>query len=737
METKNNYPWKFSNLGGFTRISLETGSDLVNLSQLDRKMWTVLSCPVNGLEFDQKTLDLLDTDADGKIRVEEVMAASTWLGKVLSNPDVLLAANGVLPLSALSEDPEAQTIKETALRVLSTEGLEKDSVSLEECAAGLESFYKTKYNGDGVITLEAAANDKQKAAIEACIKSVGAVADRSGADGVDAASLDAFYAACNDYVAWCAAGEADKAAIYPYGDNTAAALAAYQLLKDKIDDFFMRCKLVAFDEDATATLDMSAARLAAVSGSVISAASDEIAACPLARVNKEGELPLNGSVNPAWEAAFANLKSLMFDVEFPNVEKLTQEQWNSLDGKFAAYQAWTGAKAGASVEGLGLDAVKELQSNECKAELLALIEEDKSFQPEAERIGVLDKLLHFCRFFRPFLNNYVSFTDFYSADESVKAVFQVGRLYIDQRSCDLCIRVSDMGKHGDMAGQSGMYILYCDCVSKTKGQTMTIAAVLTDGDVDNLRVGQNAVFYDREGCDWDAVVTKIIDNPVSIRQAFWSPYKKLGRWITEKINKSASDKENAATGNLIGSADSIGAQGGEKKAPFDIAKFAGIFAAIGMALGMIASALVSLATGITEHWYNLPLIILAIIVCISGPSMFIAWTKLRKRNIAPVLNANGWAINAKSYVNITFGATLTQLAAFPALQLVDPKAKKKMPVWAIVLIILVVLGIVFAILYFTNNLEFLGLSHGAAAAVDASTVEAAAEAAAEVAPVVE
>ena len=73
---------------------------------------------------------------------------------------------------------------------------------------------------------------------------------------------------------------------------------------------------------------------------------------------------------------------------------------------------------------------------------------------------------------------------------------------------------------------------------------------------------------------------------------------------------------------------------------------------------------------------------LGILLVISGPSMFLAWTKLRKRNLAPVLNANGWAINADVMVSVVFGNTLTTQAQFPLLQLVDPSVKKKMPCWA-------------------------------------------------------
>ena len=72
------------------------------------------------------------------------------------------------------------------------------------------------------------------------------------------------------------------------------------------------------------------------------------------------------------------------------------------------------------------------------------------------------------------------------------------------------------------------------------GEKMTIAAAFTDGDSDNLMVGRNGLFYDRKGQDWDATITKIIENPISIRQAFWAPYKKLVRLIEEQVARRAA-----------------------------------------------------------------------------------------------------------------------------------------------------------------------------------------------------
>src|SRR5690606_18913953 len=77
--------WRFYRAGGVDQVRLDTGADIVNLHLLDQKLWVALSCPVRGLEFDERTLELLDTDADGHVRAPEILAAIKWLADVLRN----------------------------------------------------------------------------------------------------------------------------------------------------------------------------------------------------------------------------------------------------------------------------------------------------------------------------------------------------------------------------------------------------------------------------------------------------------------------------------------------------------------------------------------------------------------------------------------------------------------------------------------------------------------------------
>ncbi len=320
----------------------------------------------------------------------------------------------------------------------------------------------------------------------------------------------------------------------------------------------------------------------------------------------------------------------------------------------------------------------------------------------------LRKLLLLSRDYVLLLHNFVTLQDFYDLSDKL-GIFQAGTLMIDQRACHLCLRVTDMGKHDVQAGLSGMFLVYCDCENQTLKQKIQIVAAVTVGEVQNLTVGKNAVFYDRQGREWDATVYKIIDNPISIRQAFWTPYRKFGNWMTELINKRAAEKEQKQFENITTKVDEKSQQmpaatdapaekpQPQKAQPFDIAKFAGIFAAFGMAIGAIGTMLVSVAKGwVVLTWWQQILVILGLLLIISGPSMLIAFLKLRRRNLAPLLNANGWAVNADAIINVLFGATLTDQAKYPVLKLKDPFVKEGMPAWqkwliaALVVIVLAV-----------------------------------------------
>ena len=631
--------------------------------------------PTTGLEIDDKSLKYMDCDGDGKLRINDVINVAQWITSVLKNKDLILNGSDSIDINQINtEDENGKKLYSSAKQILENLGKEGDLISIADTADIAAIFAKTRFNGDGIITEASTDDEELKATITAALSTIGGVTDRSGAQGIGADQIEAFYANLNDFVAWN-----DATIEAPFGDKTDAVISAYNALDAKVKDFFMRSKLAAFSPDSKASLDIQTSRIDAISAENLSTKNDEIAAYPLTHITGKSEIELEAAINPAWDAHFNVIKSVL-----DSKQVITENDWGEIGGKFAAYSAWKNAKTGAAVESLGLDTVKNFIAQNKKAELLELVAQDAALKEKSDNIEMVDKFLHIFRDFYQLLKNFVTLHDFYDKDKNIKAIFQCGTLIVDQRACKFCMKVSDTGKHSAAAGASGMYLVYCDCTTKSQAGKLQIVAAVTVGDIGALAVGKNGIFYDNQGLEWDAVITKIIENPINISQSFWSPYRRMATAIENLINKSAADKDAKMMANATANINAAPTKTAEEaKAaaatpPFDIAKFAGIFAAIGMAVGMIGTALASIFKGLFElTWWQLIMLFVGIILLISGPAMVMAWLKLRRRNIAPLLNANGWAVNANSKVSIPFGETLTEIAKYPKMKLNDPFAKKK------------------------------------------------------------
>ena len=521
------YKWSFANVGGVTRVRIKSAEDVRHLGELDKKMWTVLSCPVNGLEISSDSLRLMDQDGDGQLRLKEVVATADWLCATLQDPQSLFEQSDVIKIENIADE---------GIRVISD-----------------------KLQKDGKVAL---------ADVQAAIDAIAIETPEMPAAPFEADVIAAYKAKSPEYAAYF---EQEK---------------------------LQKLGLASIPEDA-----------------------------PKPGMTEKKFIEMGDQISK-WESEVESIKS-------------------KVESEMAAAKA--------------------------------------EFEP-------LRKLLLLHRDFYRLLRNFVTLEDFYDNDEKTVASFLAGTLILDQRACKLCIRVNDLAKHDSQAPLSGMYLLYCNCENKKTGKKLQIVAAMTQGEIKNLSVGKNGIFYDNDGLDYDATVFKIIENPISLRQAFWNPYRKMAKWVEDKINKSAAEKDAKTFDDMTAKVATAADPNAEKKSAFDIAKFAGIFAAIGMALGMIGTALASVAQGwIGLTWWQQIIVFVCILLIISGPSMIMAWMKLRRRNLAPVLNANGWAINADSIISVPFGLKLTEQVRFPFTK--NPAKKNPAGKIFLVILLLIILGL--------------------------------------------
>ena len=703
---QSQHKWRFFRSGGFDQVALDCAADLQHLHELDPKLWTVLNCPTTGLEFDHRTAALLDSDGDGQIRVPEILAAVRWCCERLQDAELLFQAPG-LPLAAIAEqDAEGLNLKAAARKVLDIAGkTPADALQVEDFADMTLLFSPHHFNGDGVVVSELTTDPELIQLIAEIKQTQGGVLDRSGAEGINSESLEAFYQQATAVVDWHAAGGSADPLFCPLGEKTAEAVVAFEAVKAKVDDFFVRCQLAAFDHRASDALNPAVTLYEVLANKAISSTDPEVAALPLAAVAAGAPLPLEGGMNPAWTSAITDFKQKVVEPLLDadgkqNISHLTLQQWQHICQQLESWRLWQLAKPDCSVHQLDAERLKAIVSGDGKAGLEALITQDLAASVFADNLDAVEKLVRYQRDLVTLLRNFVSLSDFYQSKH--KAIFQAGTLFLDQRSCELVLKVSDMARHATMAPFSGCYLVYCTCERQGEAPLQIVAA-LTGGDVDELMVpGRNGVFYDREGRDWRAMVTKVVVQPVSIGQAFWSPYKRVAAFIEAQLQKFAASRDKDIEAKTTsGVTSAAAAPAAPASAPtvvagFDIAKFAGIFAAMGLAVGAIGTALAAVVSGLFSLlWWQIPLVILGLLLLISGPSMLMAFLTLRRRNLGPLLDANGWAVNTRAKINVPFGAALTGLARLPAgakRSLADPFAEKKRPWGSLVVLLLVLIA---------------------------------------------
>jgi len=662
------HEWRFFRAGGFDQVLLTSGEDLANLHTLDQKLWVALACPTKGTEIDPRTLELIDLDGDHRIRPPEILATIEWAKKVFTSLDVLFERAPALSMSSINpETDEGKALASSAKRILKDAGKKgAKTISLADVLAVESGLTATRFNGDGVIPPSSSDDELVTTVIEDIIVTVGSAIDRSGKPGVDAELTAKFFEQARSLVKWDDEGASESRC--PLGPATAAAADALTAVETKVVDYFTRCRLAGFEPRAVTALAASDAELTALSDHELSESSADVARLPLARIEAGKPLPLD-AVNPAWASKIKSFNDLVIEPLLGKRASLSEADFEKVVAKLADHRAWRTTVPLAAVEKLGLTRLREIATEANETAIVALIERDSALKDDYLAITSVEKAVRVRRDFMVLLRNFVSFADFY---QRKGAVFQAGTLYLDARSCDLCFLVEDTAKHTALAGLSKAYLAYCD-IKRLSGEKATIVAAFTAGDVDNLMVGRNGVFYDRKGNDWDATITSLVENPISVRQAFFSPYKKLIRVVEEQVAKRAAEKEKEA--NAKTDAAALHAVPHDPAAPPAVAAPAarepekkidvGMIAAITIAVGTVGSLLALVFATFIGLGMWMPFGILALLLAISGPSMLIAWLKLRQRNLGPILDASAWAVNGLVKINVPFGGSLTKLAKLP------------------------------------------------------------------------
>ena len=171
------FNWKFHRIGGLDQVTLRTPEELLHLNELDPKLWVALSCPIDKLQFDARTLELLDADKDGRIRIQEVLDAVHWTVDRLSDPALLAESRPELALEEIRQDTdEGRLLYSTASRILTQSGKE-GALTQEDVAEAIDAATQTAFNGDGVMTPHPSFDPDMNRFIEDIVATTGGATD--------------------------------------------------------------------------------------------------------------------------------------------------------------------------------------------------------------------------------------------------------------------------------------------------------------------------------------------------------------------------------------------------------------------------------------------------------------------------------------------------------------------------------------------------------------------------------
>lgn len=659
---------KFNKFAKAYHLDIAAPADLRDVLALDDSFWAATSAPVSAFHEDAAFLRYIDSDRNGRMRSDEVRAALRWLLDTLADASRVGADADEVLLDAVDKASAAGPGLLVTAAYVNEQAGRKDApdVRLADVRAAMAELRGKPLNGDGVLVPAAAGDDAAlKEYVEAAIAATGGSDDISGAKGVNSAQLADFAAALKDFLAWKAQGAPDNAETMPLGADTPAVFNLFARHKDAVDRFFFIADFQRYDP--------AGAEKFLVSDPASATASGALEAAPLARPLPDGSLPLDGpNVNPLRRDVVAALRDGLFGRvlgrEAP--ESVAESDWKKVKATLAAYEAYLAAKKGAIVEALPADKLQGWADGPFDAAAKKLQEEDEVVAKRVAAFADLEKLLLFHRRLPRFLNNYVSLTEFYRPDET--SLFERGRLLIDGRWFNLAIEVPDAATHAAVAKNGGLYTMYVLVEPVGGPPSFTVVVPATAGTRGNLAVGKRGVFFDLDGHEYDATITSIIENPISLKEAILSPFQNIAKSVMGKIENLGAaaqakiEKAGTEATDAVAEGKVPPTPAAPAPAPAAGGGAAGMFMGVSVAVAALGSAFAFIAKSVSAmsgaQRLTALLVILAVVL---GPIVLAGVLKLMRQDMGPIIEGCGWAVNKSMRLTRKLRRQFTLTKAYP------------------------------------------------------------------------
>jgi hypothetical protein len=654
---------QFEKVGGSLQPIIKTAEDMKNLLELSPAFWSITSISLDAIAMDPVFLKFMDSDCNGKIRVDEIKTAVRWVLDKLKNYENLEKGSDNLVLSDLNPDnTEANDIRAAAELALKNTGV----TDLKEIGlAGIRDRKKIiaagLSNGDGVIPVSLLTDEKLIPCAAMVAKLFGTVPDASGLEGFNQDALNKFRTAAAAYVEWVDLSEKNKG-VLPFKDKTEKAYKALSAVREALDDYFELCGAVRLFGEKNLT--------PAAPENLMDTAGVETALkkAPPAPPTPDRVFSRKMDLNPIWHDRII----AFFDQVLPGKDTLSEAEWNDLKKLFGEYEAWQKTKPSDVFDGEDLKVIRAALKDDVPKKLQSIIDRDLAYSKEISGFDNVEKLILYQANLVKLLNNYVNLRVLFNP--SVDSILQAGILIMDGRCFKLAIRVTNVAEHKKIAERSNICIMYIDAQTGQANalRKMQLAVAVTHGDMNNLFAGKSGVFFTADGTVWDAKVTDFIQQPVSISEAIKMPFYRFGSFLGKQMDKffSARAKEfETGFDKTMTQAQTYKPGTAAPKAPQQqtpavsgsmMLMGGGIgLAAIGSAVAFIAQALKNVS------FWNVLAVFLIILLIFGGPMIIVSLVKLYRRDIAVYLEASGLALNKRMRLNRFMSKIFTERPEIP------------------------------------------------------------------------
>ena len=636
--------------GGSAQLRISNFAELMQALDLPDVHWAVLSCPCKGMDCDERFLDLIDADDDQRISVLDLRKAITWTSERLVDETDFTSKSAELKLERFSS--LAEPLKKTALTILDNLGVEdRNVITLDQVRKRDEILKHSGKNGDGIISIECLEDCTIKAALTDIAQCVQCIDDRSGKPGIGKEQLVIFKKQRDEALAMIE----ERQQQLSWGD------ASVQLAQT----------LVAINDEVRAWF-----RLAELNN-----VNPELADAFIKKQGQAGDARDAEAINNAMEAqllaAEPNLELAWQDIRpsdsgkqllslretcFPNSAHITLSTWNTAHDEAKKILQWLEKWEANPCSKLSQERLTEI-NDELITEIESLCDKDAELSDDIKHVDDLERLLLCKRWLLPFANNFVSLPFLFEHDK--RAMFEQGSLLIAGRMFHLAVSVDNRAEHLKLANESGMCICYLQVSGDKPRREFEVAVPVTAGTRAGLFVGRRGVFQDINNIILEAKIVHIIDNPVSIKEAIFQPFTRIGKFISGKIedwSSSADKKFEKQVGDVLSDKPvDTPAKAEAPQANFGSTLMGGsvAFAALGSSLAFITKQLSELQI----HKILLGLSIIVALIMI--PTALVAFLKIRRRNLSALLQASQWAINDRMLLGYKLSKLLSNKPALP------------------------------------------------------------------------